>query len=96
MGVPPGGGGRPSARGQRAVAVALPSCPVRGAAGDGRALRQTFASPAPLLAGAAEAGDPLAVLPALFHLLWQWELTADLGGGPLWPSTEVRVAEAAR
>ena len=42
------------------------------------ALREAFAGPAPLLAGAAEAGDPLAVLPALFHLMWRQELVADL------------------
>ncbi len=34
-------------------------------------LRQAFAGGAPLLAGAAEAGDPLATLPALFHMVWR-------------------------
>jgi hypothetical protein len=67
-----------------------------GPAGTADALRRAFASSAPLLAGAAEAGDSLAVLPVLFHLLWLRELTADLGGGPLGPSTAVRVAEAAQ
>jgi hypothetical protein len=67
-----------------------------GRPGTAGALRQAFALPAPLLAGAAEAGDSLAVLPVLFHLLWRRELTADLGSGPLGPSTEVRVAAAAR
>ena len=42
-----------------------------------------FASPAGLLAGAREAGDPLAVLPALYHLLWAGELVTDLASGPL-------------
>jgi hypothetical protein len=65
----------------------------RGTAG---ALRRSFASPAPLLAGAAEAGDPLEVLPVLFHLLWRREMTADLGSGPLGPLTEVRFAAAVR
>lgn len=37
-----------------------------------------FAEPVPLMAGAAAAGDPIAVLPALFHLMWRHELTADL------------------
>jgi hypothetical protein len=60
------------------------------------ALRRAFASPAPLLDGAAEAGDSLGVLPVLFHLLWLRELTADLGSGPLGPLTAVRVAAAAR
>jgi hypothetical protein len=59
-------------------------------------LRRAFARPAPLLAGTAEAGDSLAVLPVLFHLLWRRELTADLGSGPLGPSTAVRAAAAVR
>jgi hypothetical protein len=67
-----------------------------GRAGTAGALRRAFALPAPLLAGAAEAGDPLAVLPVVFHLLWRRELTADLVSGPLGPSTSVRVAAAAR
>jgi hypothetical protein len=41
-------------------------------------LRKCFAGPAPLMAGAAAAGDPIAVLPALFHLMWRQELAADL------------------
>jgi hypothetical protein len=41
-------------------------------------LRQVFAVPAALMAGAAAAGDPIAVLPVLFHLLWCHELSADL------------------
>jgi hypothetical protein len=67
-----------------------------GRPGTAGALRRAFASPAPLLAGAAEAGESLAVLPVLFHLLWRRELTADLGSGPLGPLTVVRVAAAAR
>jgi hypothetical protein len=30
------------------------------------------------MAGAASVGDPLAVLPALFHLMWRHALVADL------------------
>src|SRR6266566_3866277 len=41
-------------------------------------LLEVFAGPVPLMAGAAAAGDPIAVLPALFHLMWRHELTADL------------------
>jgi hypothetical protein len=67
-----------------------------GRPGTAGALRRAFAWPAPLLDGAAEAGDSLAVLPVLFHLLWLRELTADLGSGPLGPSTAVRVAAAGR
>ncbi|MFH8349671.1 TnsA-like heteromeric transposase endonuclease subunit [Streptomyces sp. NPDC018045] len=50
-------------------------------------LREVFAEPLPLMDGAAEAGEPLAVLPVLFHLLWSHELTEDvsvpLHGGSL-------------
>ena len=78
------------------MAVALPTSPLRGQAGDGRRTAAGIRLAGSLLAGAAEADDPLAVLPVLFHLLWRQELTADLGGGPLGPSTVVRVAAAAR
>ena len=44
-----------------------------------RLLLKVFAEPAPLMAGAAGAGDPMAVLPVLFHLMWRHVLTADLG-----------------
>ncbi|MFH8411083.1 hypothetical protein ACH4FX_40895 [Streptomyces sp. NPDC018019] len=37
-----------------------------------------FAEPLPLMDGAAAAGEPLAVPPALFHLLWSHELTVDI------------------
>jgi hypothetical protein len=43
-----------------------------------RQLLKAFAEPAPLMAGAAMAGDPLAVLPVLFHLMWRHVLVADL------------------
>lgn len=55
-------------------------------------LREAFAAPAPLLAGAEEIGDRLAVLPALFHLMWRQELIADLAGARLGPSTLVQVS----
>jgi hypothetical protein len=42
------------------------------------ALREVFAVPAPLMAGAEAAGDPFATLPVLFCLLWRGVLTADL------------------
>jgi hypothetical protein len=32
----------------------------------------------PLTEGAEEAGDPIATLPPLFHLMWRRELLADL------------------
>ncbi|MEE6259096.1 TnsA-like heteromeric transposase endonuclease subunit [Plantactinospora sonchi] len=43
------------------------------------ALREVFVNTAPLMAGAEEAGDPIVVLPVLFHLLWCGDLTAGLG-----------------
>jgi hypothetical protein len=39
--------------------------------------------------GAEEAGDPIAALPVLFHLLWRHELEADLSA-PLHQATLVR------
>jgi hypothetical protein len=56
-------------------------------------LRRAFASPAQLLAGAGAAGDPIAVLPVLFHLLWRHELTADLSV-PLGPLTLISAGAA--
>jgi hypothetical protein len=42
------------------------------------ALLEAFAEGRPLLAGAAQAGDPVAVLPVAYHLLWLRELSCDL------------------
>ena len=42
------------------------------------ALLEAFAEGRPLLAGVAQAGDPLAVLPVAYHLLWRRELSCDL------------------
>ncbi|MFD8719476.1 TnsA-like heteromeric transposase endonuclease subunit [Streptomyces sp. NPDC059629] len=41
-------------------------------------LRAFFAGSAPLMEGAEAVGDPIAVLPVLFHLLWRQELVTDL------------------
>ncbi|MEW1639760.1 TnsA-like heteromeric transposase endonuclease subunit [Streptomyces sp. NPDC093801] len=41
-------------------------------------LREFFAVPGPLMEGAECAGDPIAVLPVLFHLMWRQELVCDL------------------
>jgi hypothetical protein len=41
-------------------------------------LREAFTPGGPLLAGAAEIGDPVAVLPVVYHLLWRRELACDL------------------
>jgi hypothetical protein len=41
-------------------------------------LREAFEQPRELVDGAELAGDPLATLPVLFHLMWRHELAADL------------------
>ena len=41
-------------------------------------LREVFARALGLIAGAELVGDPIAVLPVLFHLLWRGDLVADL------------------
>ncbi|MFI5937816.1 TnsA-like heteromeric transposase endonuclease subunit [Actinoplanes sp. NPDC051494] len=59
-------------------------------------LVQAFASPTPLMAGAARVGDSVVVLPALFHLLWQQILAADLDAAVLAGSSIVRTASWSR
>jgi hypothetical protein len=50
-------------------------------------------SPTALVAGAQAVGDPIAVLPVLFHLLWSHELVTDLSV-PLTEHSLVRTAGA--
>jgi hypothetical protein len=52
------------------------------------ALEAVFVAPTMLMAGAEMVGDPIAVLPVLFHLLWRQRLHADLSA-PLSPDTTV-------
>ena len=52
-------------------------------------LGEAFAQPGPLLARASTAGDPVAVLPVLFGMLWRGELAADLEAGLLGAATLV-------
>ncbi|MER5462399.1 hypothetical protein ABT010_17260 [Streptomyces sp. NPDC002668] len=52
-------------------------------------LREVLGEPQPLFAGAERVGDRLAVVPVLYHLLWQHELTADLVSAPLGSGTVV-------
>ncbi|MFE9513716.1 TnsA-like heteromeric transposase endonuclease subunit [Streptomyces sp. NPDC006643] len=59
-------------------------------------LREFFADPLPLLAGAERVGDRLAVLPVLYHLLWRHELTADLMTAPLGTGTLVHLTSGGR
>jgi hypothetical protein len=67
-----------------------PRC-LRGPVAD--RLREVFADPIPLMAGAEAAGDRLMTLPALFHLLWLQALTAEgLAVELLGPHTVVQLA----
>lgn len=54
-------------------------------------LVEVFSGPRPLMEGAEAAGDPVAVLPVLFHLLWRHELETDLSvplhqSAMVWPA----------
>jgi hypothetical protein len=42
-------------------------------------LLEATADPAPLLPSASAIGEPMAVLPTLFHLLWTGRMACDLG-----------------
>jgi hypothetical protein len=55
-------------------------------------LVEVFSRPGPLLEGAEEVGDRLAVLPSLFHLLWSGILSADLESAPLTGSSMVSIS----
>lgn len=59
------------------------------------AVGAAYTAPAPLVAQAASLGDPIAVLPMVFHLLWQGILAADLAR-PLNDRTLVVRGEAGR
>ncbi len=52
-----------------------------------------FAEPRPLMGGAREAGDPVAVLPVLYHLLWKQVLVTDVTAGLLGPGSVVSVKQ---
>ncbi len=54
-------------------------------------LTGVFAEPKPLMAGVREAGDPVGVLPVLYHLLWKQVLSADVTAGPPGPGSVVSV-----
>src|SRR6476620_4873471 len=57
------------------------------------ALQAAFAAPTELMAGAESVGDPIALLPVLFHLLWCHRFRADLSV-PLSPDTQVAAVGA--
>ena len=54
-------------------------------------LLEVFAVPKPLMAGAREAGDPVGVLPVLYHLLWRQVLVTDVTSGLLGPGSVISV-----
>jgi hypothetical protein len=54
-------------------------------------LLELLAVPTPLLDAASRAGDRLATLPVLYHLMWRQVVAADLTGSLLGPSTMVRL-----
>jgi hypothetical protein len=64
-----------------------PRCLHAGRATD---LQRVFQEPLPLLGGARRVGDPIGVLPTLFHLLWRRVLETDLDSAPLSASSMVR------
>lgn len=64
-----------------------PRCLHAGRATD---LRRVFQDSVPLLEGARQVGDPIAVLPTLFHLLWAHVLETDLDSVALSGSSMVR------
>src|SRR5262249_55795081 len=94
-GAPRGGGGDQRAGGLGAVRAAnlrwLSGYREPRVAQPGLAarLREVFVQPGPLLAGAAMAGDLVAVLPVLFGMLWRGELAADVEAGLLGAATLV-------
>lgn len=56
-------------------------------------LMEVFSQPGPLMPGADAAGDRLATLPVLFHLLWRQELSAEgMAAELLGPRTVVRLS----
>jgi len=59
-------------------------------------LVEAFAEPAPLLEGAGRVGDPLGVLPVLYHLIWRGVLRADLDSAVLSSSSVVVARDGER
>jgi hypothetical protein len=56
------------------------------------ALRRAFSRPAALMDGVDSVGDPLGVLPVLFHLLWRHDLETDLRAAALGARSLLRLA----
>lgn len=66
--------------------------PAAGAGRPWNGLREVFAEPGPLFAGADAVGSGIGVLPVLFHLMWRQVLVADLDAAPLGAATVVSLA----
>lgn len=64
-------------------------------AGVAAALLEVFTAPLSVMRGAGLVGDPVAVLPVLFHLLWRQDLMIDVSV-PLHDGARVRVSRNAR
>lgn len=63
----------------------------RGGEGVQAAVRDAFVRPRPLMEGVRAVGDPLAVLPCVFHALWAGRLSVPLSA-PLHERSRVRLA----
>ena len=61
-------------------------------AGIATELIAVFSAARPLLRGVREVGDPIHVLPVLYHLLWHGRLVADVGTEPLSETTMIAAA----
>lgn len=61
-------------------------------AGRADRLQQAFREPFQLLEGARRVGDPIVVLPTLYHLLWTHILAADLDSAPVSASSIVGIS----
>jgi hypothetical protein len=64
------------------------------AAAGGELMRRVAAGPVTVTDLVACAGDRVAVLPVLYHLLWRGVLAADLTAAPLSGCTVVRAGRA--
>jgi len=60
--------------------------------GVAEALTRVLGRPRALLAAARAAGDPLAVLPVLYHFMWRKVIVADLESVPLGPECLITLA----
>ena len=78
LGVPAGRCDRPGGAGERAMAVAIPASAVPPGAGWQRRCWRCSRRAVRCLPAWRQVGDPVAVLPVAYHLLWQRELSCDL------------------